>query len=270
MESKKTELLNNGKGNKSAKKDINAGVVAGVAGVAGVAVGFASETVLNTEIEEVVEDATEMPTVIVETEPEAEPEDVVAEPVIEEPVVVAQEPAQEPVQEVMPPVSEEVVVTPDNTDTVEEETIVAVEEPESGNNEQLIDTPVIPGEEVNPDDVAETILSGQEIDPNDIDAEEMILFDDVNMVYTVDGQSYATASFHDTEGNSMVMADIDGDMEFDIVLTPEGDEIGDISGINASDAEMMISEEPAYMAQSELDENTPFEGENFENDMMLS
>ena len=275
MESKKTELLNKGKENKNAKKDLNAGVVAGVAGAAGVAVGFASETILNPEVETEVEDVNEMPTVIVEAESENEPEVVVAEPIVEEPVVVAQEPTptlvQEPVQDVVETqISEEVVVSQENTDTNGEESTDFVVEPENNNNEQLIDTPVLPGEDVNPDDIAETILSGQEIDPNDIDADEMIMFDDINMVYTVDGQSYATASFHDTEGNSMLMADLDGDMEFDVVLTPEGYEIGDISGINASDAEMMISEEPDYMAQNEFDENTSFEGENFENDMMLS
>ncbi len=266
MESKKsTEVLNSSKAGTN-KKGSNVGAVAGAAGVAGavgVAAGFATETAMSANAEELVNEE-----VVVAPQPATEPvAEPTTEPIVEsevlepEPIAVATEIVEENV-EVEPVVPEPISSTEEPVVVNQNQDVVAEQQPN-------IETPVLT-DVPSPDDVAEAVLSGQEIDPNDIDAEEMILFDDVEMVYTVEGESYAAAAFHDTDGNDMVMADLDGDMEFDVILTPEGDAVAEISGINASDAEMMIEPEPTYMAQNEFDENIPMEGESFENDMMLS
>ena len=177
MESKKsTEVLNSSKAGTN-KKGSNVGAVAGAAGVAGavgVAAGFATETAMSANAEELVNEE-----VVVAPQPATEPvAESTTEPIVEsevlepEPIAVATEIVEENVvvEPVVPePISstEEPVVVNQNQD------VVAEQQPN-------IETPVLT-DVPSPDDVAEAVLSGQEIDPNDIDAEEMILFDDVEM-----------------------------------------------------------------------------------------
>lgn len=99
------------------------------------------------------------------------------------------------------------------------------------------------------------IVAGEEIDPDDVDMEDVINVDQIGTVYTVDGQSMLAASIHDSEGNELMMVDIDGDGVFDVVATPEGDAIAEIGGdIDISDAEMMMdSEDGDYLASNDFD-----------------
>lgn len=280
MESNNTKKLHNdqnknndvkGKNkDKDNKKGLAAGMAVGAAGVAGGVAGYAA-----VDMADVAEQPIEVQEDVVaqNVQPAAAPAvESVEEPVApventEAPVAETQTATPE---EVMTPVSETPVVeTPTNNEPVTAQT-----EPTNQTGTPVSNPEVVAprlDEPTNPDDVAEVVLRGEEIDPNDIDAEDMVIFDEVGMVYTVDGESYAAATFHDNDGNEMIMADMDGDEQFDVILTPDMDVVAEMElPINYSDAEMQVNANPEYMAQTDLDNNTGLEGEDYMDDMILS
>lgn len=278
MESNNTKKLHNDQNknndvkgkNKDNKKGLAAGMAVGAAGIAGGVAGYAAVDMADVaeqpvEVQEDVVAQNVQPTAA----PAVEPVEESVAPVenTEAPVAETQQVTPE---EVMTPVSETPVVeTPTNNEPVTAQT-----EP-TNQTETPVSNPEVVAprldEPANPDDVAEVVLRGEEIDPNDIDAEDMVIFDEVGMVYTVDGESYAAATFHDNDGNEMIMADMDGDEQFDVILTPDMDVVAEMElPINYSDAEMQVNANPEYMAQTDLDNNTGLEGEDYMDDMILS
>lgn len=126
----------------------------------------------------------------------------------------------------------------------------------------------IPGN-VDVNNVVEDLLADVEEDPNDIDMEDVINFDEIGTVYTVTGESYTAAAFHDTEGNELLMVDVDGDHVFDVITTPEGEILAQTAGdLNVGDAELMINDAPTYLAQNDMDQLENATGENFADDII--
>ena len=120
--------------------------------------------------------------------------------------------------------------------------------------------------DVDPDIIAEAIISEDEIDPNDIDPADVINFNEIGVVYTVDGDTYTAASFHDPDGNELMM--VDGDEIFDVITTPDGDIITDANGMTVSDAELSISDDDVYLAATETGHFDQTNGEDFLNDII--
>lgn len=115
-------------------------------------------------------------------------------------------------------------------------------------------TPELP-EEVNPDDIALAIVAGEEIDPNDINAADILDFAEVGTVYGADGTEYNGAYATDINGDEIVMVDVDGDNEYDVITDVEGNLLscGD-TGVNTSDAELNLNENANYMAADPTDD----------------
>lgn len=159
------------------------------------------------------------------------------------------------------PITEE---TSDVTsDAIAESNDVVAEPQEEQISENIV-------EPVNPDEIAEAILSEEQIDPNDVEMAEVINFNEIGTVYTVDGESYTAASFHDPNGDELLMVDVDDDDIFDLVTTTDGIVIGDANGMTVGDAEVMIEDEPTYLAQSDSDNDELMNGEDYMNDVILS
>lgn len=128
------------------------------------------------------------------------------------------------------------------------------------------DYPFGPGEPVEPfepepiadpedvDEIADSIIAQDQIDTNDINPDEMFAFNDIDTVYTVDGDVQTMAAFTSDTGDSLVMVDIDNDGLFDRIETPEGFYVADASEfhLTASDAEVMAQGE-GYVAQSDTE-----------------
>lgn len=177
----------------------------------------------------------------------------------EENIVEVAEP--QPITEEPQPVTEETPVG--TSDIIEEGDDTIVEQPEVQISEGVV-------EPVNPDDIAEAILSEEQVDPNDVDMAEVINFDEIGTVYTVDGESYTAASYHDPNGEELIMVDVDDDDVFDLVTTTDGTVIGEANGMTVGDAEVMIDEDPTYLAQTDSDGGELMNGEDYMNDIILS
>lgn len=124
-------------------------------------------------------------------------------------------------------------------------------------------------ETVNPDDIAQAIISEDQVDPNDIDMEDVINFDEIGTVYTVTGEAYAAASFHDASGNHLAMVDIDGDEVFDLVTDLNGNVIAEVPGtITVDDAEINIVDDGTYLAHNDSEIDTQFGSDSIAQDMI--
>lgn len=173
---------------------------------------------------------------------------LVEEPLVEEPLV------EEPLVE-DPLVEEPLVEEPLVEDPLMEAPLV--DEPLMA-GEPSVEDPLIEG--VNPDEIAEAIIAETQIDPNDIDMNNVLVFDELGAVYTVNGESYTAATFSDNNGNQMMMVDIDGDSSFDIITDANGnpitDEYGfvaDAGNLTVDDVEMAISGGCEYLASDDSD-----------------
>lgn len=107
---------------------------------------------------------------------------------------------------------------------------------------------------VDPHNVAEAIIAGDEIDPDDIDAENLITFQEIETINTVEGETYLAARFEDAAGNQLVMVDIDGDETFDTLGDPMTGTLMtgvDFSGISVDDAQMALTGDHEYLPASD-------------------
>ncbi len=176
------------------------------------------------------------------------------------------------------PITESAVETP-----IEDEDVIEIDESEVAEVENEVDASIsqetsnatISNEQVNPDEVAEAIISEEQVDPNDIDMANVVNFDEIGTVYTVDGESYTAAAFHDAAGNQLVMVDVDGDNVFDIVTDMEGNPLVDPNGnlvaagdLTVDDAEIGISDVPTYLASNDTDTTDEFGADTIANDMI--
>lgn len=130
-------------------------------------------------------------------------------------------------------------------------------------------------ETVGPNAIADAIISEQEIDPNDLDMDDVINFDEIGTVYTVDGESYTAAAFHDAAGNELVLLDVDGDDVFDVVTDMEGnllaDEYGNIisaGDMTVDDVELQIADTNTYLAANDDDPTDDFGIDSIMQDMI--
>ena len=123
---------------------------------------------------------------------------------------------------------------------------------------------------INPDELADAIIAEDQIDPNDIDAADIIKFNEIGTVYTVDGESYIAASFNSPDGEELLMVDVDGDEIFDVITTTNGEIIADAGSLTLGDAQIMVDQEPTYIAQSEHTADQLPTGESYLDDVINS
>lgn len=231
-------------------------------GVAATAAGLSSAgTVFAQEILKEEDTPTDEPVTPVEdntsdenTEDIVNSEDIIVSEGVEDEVV-------EVIEEPQPITEDDIPVTSDMTD--------GNDEPSSEQTEDHVSEDTV--DPVNPDEVAEAILSGEQVDPNDVEMADVVNFDEIGTVYTVDGESYTAATFHDPSGEEMVMVDVDDDDVFDLVTTTDGTVVGEANGMTVGDAEIMIDDDPTYLAQSDTtDDEDLVNGEDYMNDVILS
>lgn len=215
----------------------------GAVGVVGAQQAFATEDVVEEEV-------------VTEGNRPAGPASQQATVVDPEPAVVDPEPVN----------PDDVIIDPDPMPEPDP-TPVNPEPPTPGPTPEPEPTPI---EDINPDEIADAIIAEEQIDPNDIEAGEVINFDEVGMVYTVTGESYNAATFHDENGNQLMMVDVDGDELFDIITTGDGEFlVAEMNGeLSMSDAEVMVNSDPTYLAASDTDNMSLPQGEDIMNDIL--
>lgn len=104
--------------------------------------------------------------------------------------------------------------------------------------------------------VPETAVSGEDFVAGDfvdaVDTEAPFEVLEYGNVYNVEGESMAYVSALDSQGNEIVMVDVDGDNVLDVVGDTEGN-VTDIivGGISMSDLELNTHDVPGYMAPDE-------------------
>lgn len=122
--------------------------------------------------------------------------------------------------------------------------------------------------EENIDEAIDELLAIVEIDPNDIDANDIIFFDEVGVLYTEDGEEYLAAAFHDQEGQEMVMIDVDNDMYFDLVADIQGECVIELNQcVSVGDAIAETNDVGTYLAAQEHTEQV-METVDLSNDML--
>lgn len=123
---------------------------------------------------------------------------------------------------------------------------------------------------VNPNEIAEAIIAENKIDPNDIDMVDIINFDEIGTVYTVDGECYTAAAFHDAAGNNLIMVDVDGDNVFDVITDYDGNLIAEVPGnLSVGDAQEDIADDDVYLAyDNEMDNVDEYGDDSLAEDLM--
>ncbi|MCH5318641.1 MAG: hypothetical protein J1E38_02900 [Paramuribaculum sp.] len=109
------------------------------------------------------------------------------------------------------------------------------------------------------DELAQAILNEELVDPNDIDMPDVINFDEIGTIYTVNGESYTAATFHDMNGNEFALVDVDGDGVFDNVSDMNANPIDSVSqellsmnDITVDDAEFnLMGDDVTYLAAND-------------------
>lgn len=170
----------------------------------------------------------------------------------------------EPTISVEPTIEPTVSVEPTIEPTTEIEPEVTVE------TEPVEQTSMTSSDIVNPDEIAEAIIAEDKIDPNDIDMADVINFDEIGTVYTVDGESYTAAAFHDAAGNDLIMVDVDGDNVFDVITDYDGNYIADVPGnLSVGDAQEDIADDDVYLAyDNEMDNVDEYGDDSLAEDLM--
>ena len=258
-----TQKLNSNQQKENTEKKQNG--VAGQFGVAATAAGLSSAGTVFAQ--EMLKESEEPVEPVEESEVPVDSQDTVEENVEEiaspEDIVLPEEEVEnmeEVVEEPQPITEENADVT---SDTIVESNETVLEQQEVQVQENIV-------EPVNPDEIAEAILSEEQIDPNDVEMAEVINFNEIGTVYTVDGESYTAASFHDPNGEELLMVDVDDDDVFDLVTTTDGIVLGEANGMTVGDAEVMIEDDPTHIAQSDTDNDELMNGEDYMNDVILS
>jgi hypothetical protein len=142
-----------------------------------------------------------------------------------------------------------------------------VEDPTPSPNPDGPNTPT--DQPVDPNEIAVAIISGEQVDPNDIDLANVVNFDEIGTVYTVDGESHTAAVFHDNEGNQLMMVDVDGDDVFDLVYDDSGNAIAEMSSkLTVEDAQIGIANEGTYIAHDPSSHTSEIGEDTIEQDML--
>lgn len=249
MDTKKVNSIQSGDKKRS---NGNASMKTAFAGVAGMVTGGMAGAMGDDIVTLDVEPQPIKPTEPINPTPVAEP--APEESTNPEPTPVSsEEPIVESVVEPTPIVESDLHHEEVEDQPMQNEESVQNEEPVETEEQTSMEEEVIMEEDVN--EIADVIVSGEQIDPNDIDMEEVINFDEIGTVYTVTGESHTAASFHGEDGSELLMVDVDADGIFDVITTPEGELLAETTGdLNVSDAEVMINDEPVYLAQNEFEQ----------------
>lgn len=110
----------------------------------------------------------------------------------------------------------------------------------------------VPNEDVDPDLVAQQIAQTNEIDSNDIDADDMLIVDEMQIAYAQDGSEMLVASVHTPDGGHYYLADTNGDGVFNEVFDLNGNYVGDVeANLTASDLQEMADDTGGYLAINE-------------------
>lgn len=140
-----------------------------------------------------------------------------------------------------------------NTDALEPGSVVEPDVITGEPDSTAVDT--VAGDVVNPDEIAEAVISEVKVDPNDIDMPDIVNFDEIETVYTPDGERLTFASFHDDAGNDLVMVDVDGDNVLDVIMDYDGKILSEAPGnLSVGDVQEDIGDDDEYLAyDNELD-----------------
>lgn len=250
METKNDTQVFGQKKQQAEKKQSVAGTVGAAMG--GAAVGLGASAFINPDPVDPVNPGNNVNTVTEEEkngqEISQEPEIVVEEP--QEPEKVIDEP-QEPE---IPPQEPELIDEPADDPT---EVVIEV-----GPTEDTIPEPVMPVEE---------------IDPNDIDVADVI--EDVSLVevvYDPMGNPMVVATAHNAEWGEFYLMDVDMDGDFDVILDSAGMPMIDLVGENdqlvtITDLEAIITDD--YIPRTEIDDmiaQNNMIGEQIQNDIIIN
>lgn len=177
--------------------------------------------------------------------------------------------------EELQPITEESHEEEQNIPVEEEQNPVEEEQHEDLTNENQNESSNSNDATVNPDEIAEALIAEDQIDPNDIDMSNVVNFDEIGTVYTIEGDSYTAATFHDAVGNQLVMIDVDGDNTFDIVTDEYGNPLVDQNGellaagdLTVDDAESAINDDATYLAHNETDNVDDFDADSLAQDLI--
>lgn len=122
------------------------------------------------------------------------------------------------------------------------------------------------------EDIVDVIV--EEIDPQDIDMDDVLLVDDIGTVYTVEGEELNAALIHDVHGNQAVMVDVDNDLVYDVIATPDGEVFAQVPGdIDVSDVELLYAQQhgdSGYIEQNNFDVAMNEEQGSIQNDISLT
>lgn len=68
-----------------------------------------------------------------------------------------------------------------------------------------------------PDEADDAIIAGDLIDPKDIDMDDVLDFQEIGTVYTIEGDDMTVATFQDGSGTQYAMVDVNNDSEIDFI-----------------------------------------------------
>lgn len=274
-----TEPIIKEKNNKKKSETFSAGEAAAVSGGIGSVLGAAGMGVVSSMIKPVTPEPEDVvdavsPEPVVPTE---DTEPVTSVETIPEPVNLTEEvdqPLSDSSMNNTPTVQPQPeLVAENNVQTIvpgEYEESVIPETPETELTEISDEPELITAQrpEENIDEAVDELLAIVEIDPNDIDANDIIFFDEVGVIYTEDGEEYLAAAFHDQEGQEMVMIDVDNDMYFDLVADIHGECVIELNqSVSVGDAIAETNDVGTYLAAQEHTEQV-METADLSNDML--
>ena len=96
--------------------------------------------------------------------------------------------------------------------------------------------------------VAERLVGTSDIDPGDGDSIVNVNFEDTDMFYSEDGSDIPVVVVSTANGGEFMVADVDGDRVYDVVLDQFGNPISnEQAGVGAIDAEMQLNGEEAHI-----------------------
>lgn len=271
-----TEPIIKEKNNKKKSETFSAGEAAAVSGGIGSVLGAAGMGVVSSMIKPVTPEPEDVVDAV-SPEPVVPTEDTVTSvETIPEPVNLTEEvdqPLSDPSMNNTPTVQPQPeLVAENNVQTIvpgEYEESVIPETPETELTEISDEPELITAQrpEENIDEAVDELLAIVEIDPNDIDANDIIFFDEVGVIYTEDGEEYLAAAFHDQEGQEMVMIDVDNDMYFDLVADIHGECVIELNqSVSVGDAIAETNDVGTYLAAQEHTEQV-METADLSNDM---
>ena len=195
---------------------------------------------------------------------EPNPDPVEPDPGPVEPDPSPVEPNPGPVEPTLGPV--EPTPDPEGPNKVEDQPFT---NPEQSGPDAIDPNPleeIVQNGELDVDRIVDEIIAIEEVDPNDIDMEDLLVFEDVGVIYTEEGDIINVATGSDIYGEPFVLVDIDGDLYFDFATDENLNIVGTVDNhIAMGDVEIQIYDEYAQLptddATSEAIDQMDFTGD---------